>query len=199
MAGTVVTLTLDQLVKQLGRDAEQVRDFLDSKAAEQTKKKISLVAIAGVKENFDKSRSPEGVAWAALRMRAGKPLLDEGLLRGATTAAITRNGVELHNNRKQARLHQVGGTVRPKSGKYLAIPLTPEAKRAGSPRAFTGLHFQQRKGSNTALLADAQGKPIFLLKTSVTVPARPFLGFSGAVLDKTERILVDDFTKTLGV
>lgn len=88
-----------------------------------------------------------------------------------------------------------GGTITPKRGKMLAIPLTPEAYKAGSPREgnMPGLFLIQRKGSTgRAFLAtaDALGakkpkgaksmaprdngiRPQYLLVRSVTQSADP--------------------------
>ena len=44
-----------------------------------------------------------------------------------------------------AHAHEYGATIRPKKGKYLAIPLTKEAQAAGSPRAFSDLYFVNAK------------------------------------------------------
>lgn len=47
-----------------------------------------------------------------------------------------------------------GGTIRPKRGKYLAIPLTAEAYKAGSPRegGIDGLEFAVRSGYGPCLI-----------------------------------------------
>lgn len=194
MAATI-TLTLDQLAGELRAQGEVARKVFNSQA---TRKKIALLAISGVKDHFNQSQSPDGVPWAALRIRPGKPLLDTGRLRAATTAVPTSDGVQLVNNSVQAGLMQSGGTIRPKRGKYLAIPLTVEAHRAGSPRSLGGLHFQGRKGANKGVLVDEQGEAQFALVASVTVPARPFLGFSLKTLERIERTIGDDIAKAIG-
>jgi hypothetical protein len=82
---------------------------------------------------------------------------------------------------KYARIQELGGTVVPKKGKYLAIPL-PAARTAagvarGGPRSFPNTFFRKSKAGNL-LLFQRQGKksvPLFVLKQWVTLPAR--LGF----------------------
>lgn len=49
-----------------------------------------------------------------------------------------------------AHAHEYGATIKPKKGKYLAIPLTKEAQAAGSPRAFSDLRFVNAKDGISA-------------------------------------------------
>jgi phage gpG-like protein len=72
-----------------------------------------------------------------------------------------------------AAIHEFGGTIKPKAGKYLAIPVTAAARQAGSPRSMGGLHFQLVAGG--AALVDEGGDIQYVLKTSVTIPARPYV------------------------
>jgi hypothetical protein len=69
-----------------------------------------------------------------------------------------------------ARIHEFGGTILPKRGKFLAIPLGPVLTAAGvargGPRQYPGLRLNGR------LLVDADGKAFFLLVRSVRIPAR---------------------------
>lgn len=53
-----------------------------------------------------------------------------------------------------------GGTITPKRGKYLAIPLTPEAYKAGSPRegGMSGLVFAGGYQGRTAFLGRREGQ-----------------------------------------
>lgn len=193
----VATLTLEQLAADINKQAEVVRGFLNSQAGNTTKKKITVLSVAGAKEHFDKSRSPEGVPWPALRIRQGKPLLDTGRTRASIAATFSGSTVVLSANGVQAGIMNAGGVIRAKK-KYLAIPLTAEARRAGSPRSIAGLHFQGKKGQNRGVLADKEGKPVFALVPSVKIPARPFLGWSQATLAKIDRVLIEDVTKALG-
>lgn len=195
---TTATLTPEQLAADLEATDARVRAFLAGKGGDATRKKMAVVSVAGVKEHFAQSVSPEGIPWAPLLLRSGKPLLDTGRLRNTVVAQVTADGVVLSANNVQARLMQDGGIVRPR-GKFLAIPLTPVARRAGSPRAMAGLHFQGRKGANKGALVDASGKAQYALVPSVKIPARPYLGWSARTLAKVEAILATDLAKALGV
>jgi phage gpG-like protein len=75
-----------------------------------------------------------------------------------------------------ALIHQLGGVVKAKPGKFLAIPLTRKAANAGSASRWWASaekpHFEGR-----TIAGGKPSKPAFALLQSVTIPARPYLGF----------------------
>lgn len=81
-----------------------------------------------------------------------------------------------------AHAHEYGTTIKPKKGKYLAIPLTKDAQAAGSPRAFSDLRFVNAKNGKLLMVRDKKkrgGKTesvaMYLLVKSVTLPERSFI------------------------
>lgn len=86
---------------------------------------------------------------------------------GKVTGTLT-----FHSN--HARLHEYGGVVKPVKGKFLAIPKTESARKVESPRNYPeDLHFV---GSDAGgVLMNSANEVIYLLVTSATMPARPFL------------------------
>ena len=81
-----------------------------------------------------------------------------------------------------AHAHEYGATIKPKKGKYLAIPLTKEAQAAGSPRAFSDLRFVNAKDGNLLMVQDKKSRggktkstALYLLVKSVTLPERSFI------------------------
>lgn len=188
----------------------QVSSTVTNKAVEEvidrTTKVIQILSVAGVKEHFQTSTSPEGRPWAKLvRPRVGggdKPLLDKGLLQNSVSARLTGKDIVLIASHAAANLHQYGGTVKAK-GKMLAIPMTPEAKRIGSPRKNKFPRPLQVMVSDrrNVFLVERQGNKLtfhYILKKSVTVPARPFLGFSEKTLTKIEAILANRLMDVVG-
>ena len=95
-----------------------------------------------------------------------------------------RGGVDV----RYAQLQEKGGTVRPLTGKWLAIPVGPARTAAGVPRYRSArdvpdLHSIELYAGRKAMLAKRLGRgksarlePWFILVRSVTVPARPFIG-----------------------
>ena len=92
---------------------------------------------------------------------------------------VTPTGVEgeVGTNVVYAAIHEFGGTIRPKTSQYLAIP----AKGVkGSPRDFADTFVRESKtgsGNKVILQGDGSGgvKLLFTLVDEVTIPARPFL------------------------
>lgn len=140
---------------------------------------------------------------------SGQTLLDTGRLRNALVSrtprytqdsvAITTEGVIY------AALHQFGGTIRPVNSKMLAIPLTRDARRAGSARRWWEQNkarkpfiYRSKVSGKAFIVTEEESEFIegmdfhFLLLPSVTIPARPFLGISeplvSRVFDTTKRI-----------
>jgi hypothetical protein len=83
-----------------------------------------------------------------------------------------------------AKIQEYGGTIVPKKGRYLAIPIGPALTKSGvprfpgGPRTVQNLTFIARKGRNPLLAQRRKGggiTPFFVLVRSVMIPPR--LGF----------------------
>lgn len=76
-----------------------------------------------------------------------------------------------------AGIHEHGGTIRARNVTYLAIPLTAEA-RATPPRQMANTFVQRSRRGNLLIFRKLEGggiEPEYLLRTEVTIPARPAL------------------------
>lgn len=84
-----------------------------------------------------------------------------------------------------ARIHHEGGVIRPKNAQYLAIPLTPAARRSG-PREFQGETFVKK---GVIFSRQTSGKIVaqYALKKQVVMPARPYM-----FLDDHDRNIIED-------
>lgn len=139
-----------------------------------------------------------GPGWAPVR-RGGQPLRDTGALMKSFGWAIEDGGrsVVVRSAVPYAGPQHRGDTIRPKRGKYLAIPLSPplsvSQRRTKGPRDFTDTRiFKSKAGhllvwKNFGSKKDPNWKPIFLLKTSVKLTARPFMFFADEDLDAIRR------------
>ena len=104
-----------------------------------------------------------------------------------------------------AHAHEYGATIKPKKGKYLAIPLTKDAQAAGSPRAFSDLRFVNAKNGKLLMVRDKKkrgGKTesvaMYLLVKSVTLPERSFIRASfDAQQDELDEIIAQQVSKVL--
>ena len=144
------------------------------------------------------------VAWKALsgwtlRVRAkershalgGKILQASGALRQSIgnvnekTWTTFRYGTNLAYARLQnyGTAGLPGGVLKPKTGKYLALPF-PGVK--GSPRDYENTFVLTTSKSKTIWQKMDGGKshPLFLLKKSVVIPARPFILYQSEDVDR---------------
>jgi phage gpG-like protein len=96
--------------------------------------------------------------------------LSRSLHQEITETTATSVTVEVGTNLQHAAIHEYGGTIRPKKGKYLAIPI---GTLTGSPQTH---ELKLRKtGAGNLLLVNASGTPQYLLRQSVEIPARPYM------------------------
>lgn len=139
-----------------------------------------------VRDRFATGTDPRGAKWKPLRFArpngGDQPLRDTGRLMASISVRSDATGVEVYTVYPGAVLHNFGGTVRPTKGKYLAIPLTKEAKRSGGPRRFGRPLSVRPTGKRNVLVLEEtrRGQRVgqFLLVKSVTVPQREFMGLS---------------------
>lgn len=82
---------------------------------------IGMDVAEMVRLQFRDSRSPYGQAWAPLKFRSGKPLLDTGRLRNSITHRASRSSVEIGTNFPYAPTHQYGATIRPRRARFLVF------------------------------------------------------------------------------
>lgn len=163
-------------------------------------RRMADILVKDVRGRFVTSTDPGGRPWKPLAKSprvggGGLPLLDSGLLRASVFGYGTATGAAVATNMPYAALHEYGGTVRPVTSKYLAIPLTREAKRVGSPRRFpVKLKFRPIRGRVARGALYAAKVDHYLLVTEAVVPARPFLAPSPAALAAIDDLIADHLT-----
>lgn len=176
---------LQRLTRTLDGISERVSDLAP------VVRLMAPVAAGEVRQRFNAQQSPEGMAWLPLRHRrprGGKlALLDTGKLRASISGkAEGTDTIVVGTNVEYARLHQFGGVIVPRRARMLAIPISPEAQRTGSPRRFQRpLHSRRRVLGETV---NGRFRAHYVLVRKVTVPARPFLGFSEDFIAKLESL-----------
>lgn len=201
MAGLAETIDIAQLPAWL----EKAQRALDTANWQPALKGCRLVIIGHTKGNFAAGKSPQGATWAPLKHRSGKPLRDKGLLMASVTASgaagnvetITDSTLTFGTNLDYASIHQRGGTITPKGAKALAIPVTNEARRSGGPRRMGDLNLVWPKGKPSGTLRDTAGKTHWILVKSVTVPARPFLGWTDEMASECGEIVAEHGEKVI--
>ena len=105
--------------------------------------------VTQTKERFRAEEGPDGKKWKISRRareEGGQTLTDNTDLKNSIHRRVTGREVEIGTAKVYGAIHQFGGVIKPKNGKYLVFG--PKSKK------------------------------VFV--KSVTMPARPFLGFSPA-------------------
>jgi len=130
-------------------------------------------------------------------LRGGSPLWDSGTLARGFFPVLGGDGrsVLIVNPLKYAARMNFGGTVTPKAGKFLAVPLPTLSiteRRGKKPREFNKVLGTTKKGKpiNSTFFAKSRKgnlilferskkgeiiRPLFVMKTSVTIKPRPFM------------------------
>jgi len=86
------------------------------------------------------------------------------------------------NKTVYAAIHETGGTIRPKNGMYLTIPLAAAMTPAGvvrkPARQWENTFVRTSRGGGKVMYSrdGKQAIPIFALVKSVTIPKRPYFG-----------------------
>ena len=83
---------------------------------------VGEALVSGTKKRFDEKKDPEGTPWKPSRRaleKGGKTLMHSGRLRRSIDYAATSDKVMVGSNLAYARIHQKGGTIKPKNGKSL--------------------------------------------------------------------------------
>jgi len=170
------TVPLDQYADRLRKVADQLDDVL----------RPVLVKGALQMERTAK----ENVSGRVLKVRTGRLRASIQAKAEGLRITLQAGGSGGTGEVKYARIHEEGGVIVPKNGRYLAIPLPAARTAAGvsrfaSPRDVPGLTFVQSLRGQPMLVATtrtktgragkAYGVPMFLLRTSVTIPQRPYL------------------------
>ena len=114
----------------------------------------------------------------------GKTLLDTGDLVKSFSYKIEGDRILIGSKLRYARIHQFGGTIKPKKAKTLCIPATKEARRLSKARGVKGaLEEFKKKGYRIwfephAIMGQSKrGKPkvLFYRKKEVEIPARTYV------------------------
>lgn len=113
--------------------------------------------------------------------------------KGHPVYSIIGSGVRTGNRLPYANIHETGGTIRPKRGKFLAIPI-----RAGSPEAINMGLWKKRGGGTKKPIAFSSKVLQIMLVKKVKIPARHYMSKTASREGPAiNRILKDEIAKGL--
>lgn len=181
---TIYKTNAGAVINQLGLWGRRIAD--DKPLLERFGRRMTEHSIP---QNFTAGGRPE--RWAEVR-RAGQPLLSSARLRNSIRAEAARHRLRVGTNVRYARVHQEGGTISAKN-KALAIPVNIKARRTRPAQYGSSLRWTPtRNGRGRLVEAVGRGKrqrlvTRFVLKSKVTIEARPYLLFQREDLAWFER------------
>ena len=180
---------LRYLERKEKKDWEELKDLLGSYTVGRAIERIANDEIKPKTTDFTKR----------LRIKPGGPTLaDTGTLMNSITYVKRGNKVIVGSNLKYARIHQFGGTIKPKNAKYLTVPLTQEARK-GSKALGTRKYLDNLKAKGWSvfvrkgIIFAKKGnklKALFALKDSVEIPQRTFVYW-----DENDRRKIEEIVK----
>lgn len=147
---------------------------------------LGRILKTGAQMRFREGKAPSGQPWQQswrAKEEGGQTLRDTSRLQRSIAVEATHDKVSIGTNVEYARIHQLGGIIRARNAKFLAVPITKHARAAGSPRNLNGLALAQSLRGQMMLVEAQTGLTHYLLKKQVKLPARPYLGASD-----TERV-----------
>lgn len=141
-------------------------------------------------------------------LKAGsKPLRNAGTLLSSIKHKVVANAnaVEIGTAYRYAKILHFGGVIRPKQARYLTIPAGPKTKDCMRKYGFVPRECIAGMGAagwkiwpsftkSPVILAQWRKNPpfvLFILKRSVTIPARPFLELT----DKDRSLIARHFRR----
>ena len=175
-------------------------------------KEISLIALSTVQKNIEKGITPANAALTQEVKQGNKTLRDTGRLRASLTARHSETEAVVGTNVPYAETHnpqdgRAETVIRAKNGKNLAIPASARVRTFQRRYGFSAreviaglkkdnyIVFRPLKNGKPGNVIFAQKKvisrktmrgasiPLFILKKSVKIPARPFLFIPDAILE----------------
>ncbi|AEC02036.1 phage virion morphogenesis protein [Parasphaerochaeta coccoides] len=140
--------------------------------------------------------------------QGSRTLRDRGQLMSSISSRVEGDAAIIGTNHPGARLNHFGGTIHPKKGKWLWIPAGGRTRRLQRRYGFSATHIisglkrdgykvwmaSRKKTSGAFMAQKGRGNPfvVFILKKSVTIPARPFLFVDDLDRDVLSRMLAQE-------
>lgn len=191
---------------------ESAQGFVHIASAKPLMRELSLMALSAVQKNIESGITPAAAALTQEVKKGSNTLRDTGRLRASLTARHTERAAVVGTNVPYAPVHNPEDgrsetVIRAKNGKSLAIPASARVRTFQRRYGFSAravieglkkdnyLVFRPLKNGKQGNVIFAQKKtisrktmrgatiPLFILKKSVTIPARPFLFLPDAVLE----------------
>lgn len=166
-------------------------------------RKIGQYQGSSVQRRIHRGVGPPNAPLTKAVKRGGKTLMDRGHLLASITSKGEGKKVFVGTNAKQAPILHSGGIIRPKKAKHLWIPAGSKTRTLQRKYGYDittmlrrmkadGYSLWKSKSGKAFMAGRGRGQKkeifvLFILKSSVKIPARPFL-----VIDAVDRKIIMD-------
>lgn len=154
-------------------------------------KEAALYMRSSTNKKINKGIAPENSSLTKTLKKGDKTLRDTNLMATSITPHSGELWASAGTKAKQAKILQSGGVIRPKKAKALWIPFSVKTKElmrkygkekpSGLIEAMKndGYSFFFTSSAKVFMAQKGKGKPfaLFLVRSSIKIPARPFLYF----------------------
>lgn len=152
-------------------------------------REICQLGVSLVQKNIVEGKWAENSPLTVAIKGNSIPLRDKGILLSSITSRFDGQAAIIYTSEKSAKILHDGGVIKPKSAKYLTIPAGAKTrslmrKYGATPRSCidgmksAGWRVWPYFGTGTPVICasfkDQVPICLFILKRSVTIPARPF-------------------------
>lgn len=174
-------------------------------------KEISLMALSAIQKNIESGIKPDNAPLTKIVKQGNNTLRDTGKLRSSLTARHSEIEAAVGTNVPYAHIHnpedgRTATVIRPKGAKFLCLPASAYTRTlyrtygwsaaeviAGLQRSGCAVYRPYKKGTRVranVIMAKKKGEnafALFILKKSITVPARPFMFLPNDVMAAIEK------------
>ena len=174
-------------------------------------KEISLMALSAIQKNIESGIKPDNAPLTKAVKQGNNTLRDTGKLRSSLTARSTETEAAVGTNVPYAHIHnpedgRTATVIRPKGAKFLCLPASFETRQKlrqhgwsvrevikGLEKEGFAVYRPYKKGTRVranVIMAKKKGEnafALFILKKSITVPARPFMFLPNDVMAAIEK------------
>lgn len=174
-------------------------------------RELSLIGLSAIQKNIENGIKPDNAPLTKAVKQGNNTLRDIGTLRSSLTARSTETEAIVGTNVSYAHIHnpedgRTATVIRPKNTKFLCLPASFETRKllrkngwsvrgviSGLEKEGVAVYRPYKRGSKiraNVIMAKKKGEnafALFILKKSITIPARPFMFLPNDVMAAIEK------------
>lgn len=149
-------------------------------------------------DRFEQGRGPGGVPWRPSQRAVSegrKTLIDRGRLRDSVTFNATPRSVEVGTNVEYSAIHQFGGEINIGASRREVAFRRVKGTNAAGETFSRSLFARMKDGEKGKAHKRVTTRAVDFPARSLSMPARPFLGFDDADRDDVTAIITEQLLR----